>query len=193
VSAIPVPRPGSGWAADGRNAARIAATLVGLAGVTSITVRLVAAAPARRWLGMTFPGVEPRTGVMLSILAHNIRMLAAVLIACAVAQVARQAAPDQGIERFATCAAARACDVVIVATAVAHALLIGAGVGAYGGRVVIGLLPHGPVELITFSLALALYCGARREPIAPQRWVIVASTCVLGLTAAALLEVFGPA
>ena len=153
----------------------------------AIVVRLLGAAAARDRLGMTFPGVEPEMGVMLSVLANNTRVLVGVLAACVVAQVACHRERRGAIERLAVWG----CDLAIVGAAAFHALLIGAGVGAYGTRMVVGLLPHGPLELATFSLALGLYCTARRERVTPRRALAVAAVCVLGLAASAALEVFG--
>ena len=82
------------------------------------------------------------------------------------------------------------CDAVVVTAAAVHALLVGAGVGAYGGRMIDALLPHGPVELAAYSLALALYGAARRERLSAGRWAAAALGSALGLGLAAVLEVF---
>ena len=44
-------------------------------------------------------------------------------------------------------------------------LVVGAAIGAYGTRMVGAMLPHGPVELAAYSLALALYLHGRRRAL----------------------------
>ena len=43
--------------------------------------------------------------------------------------------------------------------------MVGAALGAYGTRMVLRALPHGPVELAAYSLALALYLQGRRRDL----------------------------
>lgn len=169
---------------DGAAAARIAAALLGIAALTAAAVALLAAAPVREFLGFGFGGIDPRLSEVVSILANNLRILLALLIACGLAQLALRAAPSITMRTLVVF-----CDVVVAGLAVAHALLVGAGVGAYGGRMVVALLPHGPLELAAYSLALALYLAARRERLAPRRYVATALAAALGLAIAAPLEV----
>ena len=51
----------------------------------------------------------------------------------------------------------------------ANVLVVGAALGAYGERMVRAMLPHGPVELAAYALALALYLQGRSRalPAAP--------------------------
>jgi hypothetical protein len=163
--------------------------MVGFAGLVAATVAMVDAEGARAWLGFTFPGLDPRAGEALSILANNLRLLVAILVACAVAQLARDESAATPVGR-ATRVVVLLCDAVVVTAAAVHALLVGAGVGAYGGRMIDALLPHGPVELAAYSLALALYGAARRERLSASRWAAAALGSALGLGLAAVLEVF---
>ena len=48
----------------------------------------------------------------------------------------------------------------------ANVALVGAALGAYGTRMALAMLPHGPLELAAFATALALYLDARRGPLA---------------------------
>ena len=48
---------------------------------------------------------------------------------------------------------------------VANVLVVGAGLGAYGARMVRAELPHGPVELAAYALALGLYLQGRRRAL----------------------------
>jgi hypothetical protein len=169
--------------ADAATALRIATLLSAIAGVTAAGVGLFAADPVRRLLGFTFSGVPAGLGSTLSILANNLRMLGAVVLACAIAQLA-------GANDRLSNGLVRACDGVIVGVATAHAVAVGAGVGAYGGRMLVALLPHGPVELWAFSLALALYVAARRDRITWEHCLAIFMVCALQLSVAAALEVF---
>jgi hypothetical protein len=178
------PRPAPG---DLFTAVRITGALLALAALTAVTVRLAAAGPARDLLGFGFAGTPARLGEAVAIFWNNLRLLAAVVLAAVVAQLARLEAPDRG-------AAIRAvlwlCDAVLIVAAAGHAVLVGSGVGAYGERMVLGLLPHGPVELAAFALGLALYVAARREQVAPWRFAALAAAGVVGLAIAAPMEVF---
>ena len=48
-------------------------------------------------------------------------------------------------------------------------LVVGAALGGYGTRMVRAMLPHGPVELAAYSLALALYLQGRRRALPAAR------------------------
>ena len=57
----------------------------------------------------------------------------------------------------------------------ANVLVIGAGLGAYGERMARAELPHGPVELAAYALALALYLQGRRRALPAGRLTKVAA------------------
>jgi hypothetical protein len=179
-------RPPARASRDLEAAARIALLLLCIAALTAGTVVLIGAGTVRGWLGFGFGGVEDRPGEVVAILANNLRVLAAILIACIVAQLARRSDGAAPLVRFVR----GTCDLLLAAAAGAHALVVGAGVGAYGGRMVAALVPHGPVELASYSLALALYAAARREPLSVRRWANLGGGAFAGLALAATLEVF---
>jgi uncharacterized membrane protein SpoIIM required for sporulation len=71
-----------------------------------------------------------------------------------------------------------------------NAIVVGAALGAHGTRMLTAILPHGPVELAAFTLALALYVRARESRIPARRVAAIAVACVSGLALAAVLETF---
>ncbi len=72
----------------------------------------------------------------------------------------------------------------------ANVIVVGAGLGAYGARMIRALLPHGPVELAAYSLALALYLEGRQRPLGIRHAVAVGALSVAALALAAVLETF---
>ena len=69
-------------------------------------------------------------------------------------------------------------------------IVIGASLGAYGTRMVRAALPHGPVELAAYSLALALYLQGRDRPLPGRLIVAVVALSVATLALAAILETY---
>jgi hypothetical protein len=170
-------------------ATRLASLVSGLVALTALVVRLVAASDARDWLGFSFPGLPSDLGEAASVFLTNLQLLAAVLTACLVAQLVGPAGAERAPERLARRCIVGVCDCVLVAGCAFHVVFVGSALGAYGSRTLGALLPHGPVELAAFSLALALYIAARRERLAAQRIVRTGAASVLVLALAALLEV----
>jgi hypothetical protein len=190
-------RTASTLSREGARAVVIAIALVCLAAAVGIAISLVDAAGVREWLGFSFPGVAVRFGEVVAILANNLGMLAAVFVACGVVQLGREVAVADGsggatgrVAKWSARVLAYLCDAAVAASAIGHAVIIGAGVGAYGETMIVALLPHGPLELGAYSLALALYVAARRGPIERGRWAAVGVVCVLGLAVAAPVEVY---
>ena len=141
----------------------VAAALTAAALLTAVVVRLALAGQARRWLGYRFPGVPAHLSTALWILGHNARGLAGVLGLLMVAQLA---ARSPGPAR-AQLVLRSAGEVVLAGAIAANLLVIGAAIGGYGTRMLVAMLPHGPVELAAYSLALALYL-TRTSPSAPR-------------------------
>jgi hypothetical protein len=54
----------------------------------------------------------------------------------------------------------------------------------------IAMLPHGPLELAAYSMALALYLRARRGPLPVRHVLATAGVCLIGLLTAAVLETY---
>ena len=69
-------------------------------------------------------------------------------------------------------------------------LIVAASLGAYGPRMARALLPHGPLELAAFALALALYLQGRRRELPIGHVAATGAASALLLAAAAALETF---
>ena len=83
-----------------------------------------------------------------------------------------------------------ALDALVALQSAFNVCVVGAALGAYGTRMAAAMLPHGPLELAAFALALALYLRARQGPLAPRRLAAVAPACIALLVVAAALETY---
>ncbi len=81
-------------------------------------------------------------------------------------------------------------EALLVAAVAANVIVVGVSLGAYGTRMVRAALPHGPLELAAYSLALALYLRARHQPLAPRHTLAIVALSISTLALAALLETF---
>ena len=81
-------------------------------------------------------------------------------------------------------------EAVLCGLAAANTVLVGAGLGAYGSRMARAMLPHGPVELAAFSLALALYLQGRHQRLSSSYLIAAAAASAALLAAAAVLETY---
>jgi hypothetical protein len=181
----PPPAP----AATAEIAARIAGVLTVAVLAVGLAVHLASAGWARRLLAFHFPGVAAQPAIAATIFVHNLRALLAVGGALLVAQspyLAARAARPARIPR----ALQGACEAVLAGGVAANAVVIGASFGAYGMRMVRAALPHAPVELATYALALALYIEGRRRPLPVRHVLAVAALSTSALAAAALLETY---
>ena len=156
----------------------IAACMV-LAGV----VAMAAPAQARGWLGFTFPGLAARPAVAVGILAHNLRSLSGVFVLLILPRLAPRA-PDKRSARLGV----RLGEVILAGAITANIAVVAAALGAYQQRMVLALMPHGPVELAAYSLAIALYLQDRRRNLPAAFVAKVAVACVALLAIAAVLE-----
>jgi hypothetical protein len=156
-----------------------------------VLVHLAAADPARELLGYRFAPLPADLSEAASIFATNARKLAGVLGLALVAQSPRLAG-DPGARRCSRRARVLvlACDAGVVGTLGLSFVLVAAGLGAYGPRMAAALLPHGPLELAAFALALCLYRDARRRPVTLHRALTRGGVAVLLLAVAALLETY---
>jgi hypothetical protein len=171
--------------------------LISTAAAAALAVSLAAAGEVRDALGYSFEGIPDRPGEVGAILLNNLRLLAGVFAAAAVAQLARGTDAEHSTIGALASGFGRmlvwVCDLAVAASALGHALLIGAAAGAYGERLLAFLLPHGPLELAAYSAALALYVEARRTRVPARRWVACAAFALAALALGAPLEVyFGP-
>ena len=63
----------------------------------------------------------------------------------------------------AICAPSTVAELILAAAITANTLVVGVAIGAYGLRMVSATLPHGPIELAAYTLAIALYLHDRRR------------------------------
>jgi hypothetical protein len=160
-----------------------------LALLAAAIVAISCPADARHALDFPFPGVRPTLANAASIFANNAKLMLASLALALVVQAPlledrRRPAPQWHR------ALVRGCDTLLALPVAANATLVGAALGAYGGRMARALLPHGPVELAAFALALTVYLEARRGPMRPRRAAALVAASFLTLALAALLETY---
>ena len=144
----------------------------------AVVVAVAARVQARAWLGFTFPGVGARPAVAVAVFAHNLRSLSGVFVLLIFARLAPRA-PDKRTARLTV----RLGELLLAGAITANLVVVGAALGAYRERMVLALMPHGPVELAAYSLALALYRQDRR------RYLPAAYVANGGQVAAAVLPV----
>lgn len=145
----------------------------------------MACAPARRWLDYPFTGVPATAREAAAIFAHNARALLGLF---GLLLIAQSAARNPGRPSRVQLALRAIAEVILSGVLAANMLVVGAALGAYGTRMVRAMLPHGPVELAAFAVAIALYLQGRTRPL-PARQLLVAGAGSAGLLAgAALLE-----
>ena len=176
-------------AATATLAARIAAMLTVAVLAVGVGVHLAAAGWARHLLAFHFPGVPAQPAVAAEAFVHNLRGLLAVGGVLLVAQspyLVTSAARPGRTHR----ALQGACEVLLAGAVAANVMVIGASLGAYGTRMVRAALPHGPLEVVAYSLALALYLQGRRRPLPARHVLAIAALCTSALAAAALLETY---
>jgi hypothetical protein len=175
------------WRPVTRMAGVVAATLVASAGLVAVITRVAFASQARHRLGYTFPGVHADPSAAVGIFANNIRELLGVLGVLLIAQIAMRR--TGGLTR-AQLVVRTGAEIVLGAAVAINVLAVGAAVGAYGTRMVHALLPHGPVELAGFAVALALYLHGRTRAL-PRNLLVGAIAASVGLLAvAAVMETF---
>ena len=163
--------------------------LPAFAGVLLIAgiVRITFTGRARGWLGYSFPGVSPHTSVAVGIFAHNGRAILGVFGLLLVAQLASRRPGGPSRSQLLILAAGELILAGVIAT---NALVVGAALGAYGERMVRAMLPHGPVELAAYALALGLYVQGRSRALPAGHLARVAGASVALLALAATLETF---
>jgi len=172
-----------------RLAGAIAATLTIACGVIGMVVHLWFAAAARRWLAFPFAGIPARPSTAAIIFSHNLHALAAVCGLLLIAQSGysptgtTQPGPLHGMLR-------RLGEALLGAAVAANLIVVGASFGAYGTRMVRAALPHGPVELAAYALALSLYLHGRRRRLPARGMFAVLALSVLTLAVAAVLETY---
>ena len=81
-------------------------------------------------------------------------------------------------------------EALLGAAVAANLIVVGASFGAYGTRMLRAALPHGPVELAAYSLALALYRQGRTRALPARHMLAVVALSVATLALAAVLETY---
>jgi hypothetical protein len=170
-----------------RQAGAVAAILAAGCGVIALTVHVARAPAARHWLAFPFTGIPARPAIAASIFLHNLRALAAVWGLLLIAQSTLWNADMPG--RMSR-ALRLSGEVLLGAAVAANVIVVGASVGAYGIRMLRATLPHGPFELASYSLALALYLQGRRRVLPLRPTLGVAALSVTALALAAVLETY---
>jgi hypothetical protein len=173
--------------ATGRLAARVAAGILAATAVVAAAIRLLAADPTRRWLDYPFAGIAARPGEAAAILLHNGRALLGVFGLLLIAQLALRTGDGPRRSHRALRAGG---ETLLTGLVLANVLVVGASLGAYGTRMAAAMLPHGPVELAAFALALTLYLQGRRRSLPTRHMLATGTASLLLLAAAAALETF---
>jgi len=167
----------------------LCAAIVAAIAVAAVTVRLTLAAPARDLLAYPFVPQQPSFAGAAAVLATNARKLAGVYGLALVAQAPILA--GEGRRPPAGGSLLRlACDAGALGLLAPSGVLVAVALGAYGSRMAAAMLPHGPLELVAFALALCVYRDARRRPVRAGRALGHAATGLALLAAAALLETY---
>lgn len=157
------------------------------AALVATVVDLTLAGTVRGWLHYPFRGVPARPSVAAGIFAHNLRAVGGVLGLLIIARATAHSPSDPGRLRRRVVAVA---ELVMAGVVAANIIIVGAALGAYGHRMGAAMLPHGPVELVGYSLALALYGQERRRAVPVGHAVVIATASVVLLAVAAVLETF---
>jgi hypothetical protein len=168
-----------------RLAARVAVVTFASVLVVAGVVHVALAAGAREWLGYSFPGVPPRADVAVAIFAHNSRAILGVFGLLLIAQIAARA--PQGPGRVLRIIRGGG-ELILAGMIAANVFVVGAAIGAYGVRMAKAVLPHGPVELAAYSLALGLYLQGSRRALPAAHLIKLAGASVAVLALAAALE-----
>jgi hypothetical protein len=166
--------------------ARICGLVVALVAAIALVARVGFAPSARHWLGFSFGRLPATPGEAWSILRTNGEL---ALMAFVAAALVRSEGLVDGRRRRQR-VVVRLVDVAILLTALRNVAVVGLGFGAYGTRMLGVVLPHGPVELLGYAQALALYALARCGPVRAATAAALAGGGLATLAVAAVLETF---
>jgi hypothetical protein len=173
-----------------RTLARVYFGSVALVAITGVVAAFVFADHAAGWQHIPFPHLDPTAGEIASVFGHNLRVLAAAVGASVAVNAPWLTA---GADRPRLTRGWRAlrllCDVALGAAVARNLITVGLDLGAFRGRMLLAVLPHGPLELLAFSFGLTLYVEARRGPVAPNVWLSFCAAAVPVLAVAATVEV----
>jgi hypothetical protein len=163
--------------------------VLGAVGAVAAITTAAFAGPARDFLDFGFPGVPARLDASAEIFASNLRVMLTAFVGCFVAQwpwLQPGARPSRAWRRVR-----RLADTAVLVLIVINTMVIGLALGGYGERMLRAMLPHGPVELLAFSGALALYLTARRRRLDRSAVLWLGGGSIFVLALAAALEAFG--
>jgi hypothetical protein len=173
----------------GKIAVGIAGALTVAVLAVGVAVHITAVASASRLLGFHFAGIPARATVAATVFVHNLHALLAIAGALLVAQmpylVDRAADPGRSQRMLRV-----VCEVGLAGAVAANVMVIAVSFGAYGSRMARAALPHGPIELAAYSLALALYIQGRHRVVPARHILAVALLSTTLLAAAAAVETF---
>jgi Stage II sporulation protein M len=177
---------------DSRALVRLAATIAIVTAIVAIVTAAVWGTGMRRWLGFSFGGVKPTAGAVLSIFANNMKLVVAAALAAAVAQLKVRSAAGHPTRVDANTLGwvSPICELSLLVAALANIAIVGIALGAYGGRMLLALLPHGPFELAAYCVALNFYFTARRRLLSSWAWATALASSSVLLAIAAVLETF---
>jgi hypothetical protein len=178
-------------ASDTRRALIAAAGALAVAALAAIVTRAAFAGRVRAALDFGFGGVPSRFDEAVDIFLNNARLIGAVAAATLIvrsAGVGGDARDADPVGRGLRLAA----DLSLGAAVAINCALVGAAVGAYGTRMVSAMLPHGPLELAGYSLALALYLRARESRLELAPALRLTGWAMALLATAALVETYAP-
>jgi len=174
-----------------RTGAGVAAATVVFVLAIAVTCRLLFAEQARGWLDFGFdpPAGGPKLHTAWETLSVNAQLAAVCFLFALSVALGRGGQTTFNVVMYRFCRGLY--DLMLGVVYVGNVLIVGVSLGAYGPRMVRALLPHGPVELFAFSLALAVYLVARERGIglSPALRAGVAVVALLALAAA--LETWG--
>ena len=155
--------------------------------IVAALVDLSLAGQTRAWLGYRFRGLPASPNVAAAILMHNLRAILGVFGLLLIAQLAARRPGGVGRAQRLILAGG---ELILAGVIAANVLVVGAGLGGYGLRMARAELPHGPVELAAYALALALYLQGRRRALPRSHLARVVAVSVALLAIAAGLETF---
>jgi hypothetical protein len=172
-----------------RDAGLALLAFLALSAPVAVIVATGNAARERARLHFGFASTPHGAGQLLAILAANLTLLGAFLAAAVLVQARWDCTTDGGRIVFTGF-----CDAIVALPTVHNLILVlGTTVGAYGARMVRSMLPAGPVELVAYALAAAVYLRSRRIKVDGGQAPALITAGVLAavvLLAAALLETY---
>lgn len=172
-----------------RLASALAIVLTLACGLIAAVVHAGFAAQARRGLAFPFTGIPARPDVAAGIFLHNLHALAAVGGMILITQSAQWTASVDAPARLSG-TARRLGEVLLGGAIAANLIIVGASFGAYGTRMLRAALPHGPLELAAYSLALAVYRQGRTRALPARHLLTIVTLSVATLALGAVLETY---